>query len=325
MLRGLWPEAEQEARHACEELERFRIMDAVGFAHYEVGEVRLRMGDLAAAAEAFDRAYEYGHDAQPGLALLQLAHGDVDEAARVDRSRSLAAMAAPTVPLRSSGGPDSCPLRWRSRWRGGTRRPPSSAVEELEAIATEVGRPAFEAAALTARGELLLQQDEPAEAVPVLGRAWRLWPEVDLPYESARARELYGKALVASGRPGRGSSGPAGGPRLSFERLGASLDLQRVEELLGDDEGRAGSRRPPLVRTFMFTDIVTSSDLVGLIGDEAWEKLLRWHDRELRASFAQQRRGGGQAHGRRVLRGLRACGRRGGMRGRHPASTGPAS
>jgi class 3 adenylate cyclase len=37
----------------------------------------------------------------------------------------------------------------------------------------------------------------------------------------------------------------------------------------------------------MFTDIVTSSDLVGLIGDEAWEKLLRWHDRELRASFAR--------------------------------------
>jgi hypothetical protein len=52
MLRGLWPEAEQEARHACEELELFHIMDAVGFAHYQVGEVRLRMGDLVAAAEA---------------------------------------------------------------------------------------------------------------------------------------------------------------------------------------------------------------------------------------------------------------------------------
>jgi len=57
MLRGLWPEAEQEARHACDELELFRIMDGIGFAHYEVGEVRLRMGDLAGAAEAFDRAY----------------------------------------------------------------------------------------------------------------------------------------------------------------------------------------------------------------------------------------------------------------------------
>ena len=39
----------------------------------------------------------------------------------------------------------------------------------------------------------------------------------------------------------------------------------------------------------MFTDIVTSTDLIGLIGDEAWEELLRWHDRELRSSFAQHR------------------------------------
>jgi class 3 adenylate cyclase len=36
----------------------------------------------------------------------------------------------------------------------------------------------------------------------------------------------------------------------------------------------------------MFTDIVTSTDLVGLIGDDAWSELLRWHDRELRAAFS---------------------------------------
>ena len=39
----------------------------------------------------------------------------------------------------------------------------------------------------------------------------------------------------------------------------------------------------------MFTDIVTSTDLVGLIGDDAWSELLRWHDRELRAAFSQHR------------------------------------
>lgn len=39
----------------------------------------------------------------------------------------------------------------------------------------------------------------------------------------------------------------------------------------------------------MFTDIVTSTDLVGLIGDDAWGELLRWHDRELRSAFAQHR------------------------------------
>lgn len=41
------------------------------------------------------------------------------------------------------------------------------------------------------------------------------------------------------------------------------------------------------VRTFVFTDIVDSTRLVELLGDEAWEDLLRWHDRTLRAAFTQ--------------------------------------
>jgi class 3 adenylate cyclase len=32
----------------------------------------------------------------------------------------------------------------------------------------------------------------------------------------------------------------------------------------------------------MFTDIVTSTDLVAAMGDDAWLELLRWHARELR-------------------------------------------
>ena len=39
----------------------------------------------------------------------------------------------------------------------------------------------------------------------------------------------------------------------------------------------------------MFTDIVTSTDLVEVLGDEAWTELLGWHDRELRRSFADHR------------------------------------
>jgi class 3 adenylate cyclase len=37
----------------------------------------------------------------------------------------------------------------------------------------------------------------------------------------------------------------------------------------------------------MFTDIVDSTKLVDLLGDEAWENLLAWHDRTLRACFDQ--------------------------------------
>jgi class 3 adenylate cyclase len=39
-------------------------------------------------------------------------------------------------------------------------------------------------------------------------------------------------------------------------------------------------------RTFMFTDIVRSTQLIETIGDEAWADLVRWHDQTLRALFA---------------------------------------
>jgi class 3 adenylate cyclase len=72
--------------------------------------------------------------------------------------------------------------------------------------------------------------------------------------------------------------------RDTFERLGAEPDRALVEEIVRGLE--RSPQRERVTRTFMFTDIVTSTDLVGLIGDEAWESLLAWHDRELRAVFA---------------------------------------
>ena len=79
-LHGSWLEAEDEARRACEVLERYRLNDYLGGAHYEIGEIKRRMGDLEAAEKAFERAYEYGHDAQPGRSLLMMDRGDPEAA-----------------------------------------------------------------------------------------------------------------------------------------------------------------------------------------------------------------------------------------------------
>ena len=43
--------------------------------------------------------------------------------------------------------------------------------------------------------------------------------------------------------------------------------------------------------TFMFTDIVGSTNLAEALGDQAWERLLRWHDDALRTHIAS---GGGE-------------------------------
>lgn len=288
MLRGEWTEAEQDARRACTDLERFGLLDAVGFAQYQVGEIRLRMGDLDAAAEAFDRAYEFGHDAMPGLALLELARGDVD-GARHSIERALAqasgigalsdrALRARLLPTQVEIALTSHDLETAGR-----------AVAELEAIATDYARPLFQAGAMTARGELLLGEDRPTEASPILGQSWRLWRTVDLPYESAKARLHYAEALAAEGDEATARRDLLAA-RSVFDRLGAMLDLARVDTLLGLRGGQAALPGPPEARvpkTFMFTDIVTSTDLVGVIGDDAWSELLAWHDRELRAAVAQ--------------------------------------
>jgi tetratricopeptide (TPR) repeat protein len=73
-LRGAWVEADEELQRACKELADFNPRVA-GEAFYEIGEIRLRMGDLAGAEEAFGRAIELARDPQPGIALLRLAQG----------------------------------------------------------------------------------------------------------------------------------------------------------------------------------------------------------------------------------------------------------
>ena len=61
-LRGDWPQAEKTALSACEELHDFdRIITAGGY--YEIGEIRRRRGEFAAAHEAFRTADELGRAA----------------------------------------------------------------------------------------------------------------------------------------------------------------------------------------------------------------------------------------------------------------------
>jgi class 3 adenylate cyclase len=289
-LRGAWSEAEQEARLACEELKKYRLMAELGYAHSEVGEVRLHMGDLKGADEAFTLAYQYGWDPQPGLAYLHLAKGDPDEAA-ASIARSLAA----TDEVAGTGAriPDPfgrarlLPAAIDIALHRGDLATARAATAELEELVARYPAVAREAAALTARGALLLHEGDAEKASVVLDKAWRLWQEISLIYESARARLLLGRARLASGEQSGGHR-ELMAARSEFSRLGATPDLAMVNDLLGD-AAPAGEVSQREEKTFMFTDIVTSTDLIGLIGDGAWEELLGWHDRTLRSAFADHR------------------------------------
>ena len=119
-LRGDLLGAEKQAVAACEELHDFeRSITAGGY--YEIGEIRRRLGDFAAADEAYRTANELGRDPQPGLALLRLAEGKIDTAV-AGINRALAETRGSTVAPAASPRADrdrDCGSRLEDGPRGG--------------------------------------------------------------------------------------------------------------------------------------------------------------------------------------------------------------
>jgi class 3 adenylate cyclase len=271
-LTGAWADAASEAERASEELQRFHPA-AAGGAFHELGEVRLRMGDLEGADEAFGQARALGTEPQPGKALLLVARGRTDAAAasikgsleeitwhKLARARLLPAQAQIAKSL-------------------GDLPTAEAAAAELEVIAEEFGTAAIRAAAAYAAGIVALLGDDPSEAATRSRDARRLWREIDAPYEAAICTVLLAEARSAAGET-EAASLELEAARAAFERLGAIPDIARTDALLaGPSTPPTGSRE---VRTFMFTDIVGSTALVEAIGDDAWHDLLHWHDEALR-------------------------------------------
>lgn len=66
-----------------------------------------------------------------------------------------------------------------------------------------------------------------------------------------------------------------------------AIEIEEVQELLPWQLRAATAATPRrVIKTFVFTDIVSSTQLVEAIGDDAWEVLSRWHDDMLRSLVA---------------------------------------
>ncbi len=282
-LRGSWSEAEEAARNACIELERFRLMDGIGFAYYEIGEVRRRMGDLDAAEEAFQVAYEYGHGSQPGYSLLLLDRGDVDAAVK-SIGGALDRRSGGEASTGSLSRARLLPAQVEISMAAGDLETARKALEELKDVAENYDNSLWSAYALACEGSVELAEGHVEKALAVLNKSWLLWRDSDMPYESAKARVLLGMARQAAGDEG-GAQREFLAARSSFQKLGAHLDLEHLARLTGEEIGRSRADGHRVTKTFMFTDIVTSTDLIGIIGDSAWQDLLKWHDRTLQKAF----------------------------------------
>jgi class 3 adenylate cyclase len=273
-FRGALVDAEKDALSAVDELMGSAPRWA-GFAYHELGEVRRRRGDLVGAAEAFRKSAAQGFDPQPGAALLRLDEGDVAGAQRAIRR----AITDDSV-LAQEGRALVLPVQITIEIAAGDLDAARGALESLEQRVNASGSGAFAAAAATGRGEVALAEQRPGDAVVELRRAWQAWQDVDAPYEGARTRVLLSRAYRAEGDEAAAVV-ELESAQAAFAGMGATRDADKISAMLA----RPADARA--VRTVMFTDIVDSTKLVELLGDEPWDSLLAWHDRTLRACFDQ--------------------------------------
>jgi DNA-binding CsgD family transcriptional regulator len=224
LLLGQWADALNEARHACERLAAPPVRPAAGAAFYLLAELSRLRGEVADAEKSYRRASEAGRTPQPGLALLWLAQGRRDAAkAAIDRLVNEAGDRRLRARLLAA----DVEILLAAKEVAAARR----AADELASIAATLSTPYFTAVSDRASGAVQLAEGDARAALGSLRRSFAIWQENDIRYEAARVSELIGVSCRELGDTESGRM-ELDAARRVFEQLGATPDLERVEELL---------------------------------------------------------------------------------------------
>jgi len=220
-LHGAWEEAIDESLRACERLSSDTDPEALGDARYQQGEIHRLRGELTEAEDAYRSASQVGREPQPGLALLRLQQGRMEEAIGTIR-RVL----------------DTTPATWRRAGllpacveillAGGDLEGAREACVELAHLAETFDTKILRAMASHARGAVLLAESDAGGAVTPLRDAFHVWQEVGAPYLAARIRVLVGRACRALGDED-GAALELSAARDVFEQLGAAPDIAKLQ------------------------------------------------------------------------------------------------
>jgi class 3 adenylate cyclase len=273
-VRGSWGPAELELEKATAELGAYNAAPAQADGFYAIGDIRRLKGDFEGAEAALREAHARGRTPQPALALIRLAEGKVKAAvAAID-----AALAEGTWDRLARTR--LLPAQVEILVAAGDVMRARAAVDELDGIVADYPSAAFEAGRRAALGRVLLAEGDAAGAARELRTAIIGWRDVGAPFEIARARVVLSRSLRSAVNDDEADFELRAATD-EFRRLGARVDLEAAERELRDIEDR---RSGPLTarKTFMFTDIVGSTKIAEALGDQAWERLLRWHDDTLR-------------------------------------------
>lgn len=194
--------AEDAALRACDDLRPWMRRE-FGWPLAELGNIRLRKGDLDGAEEAFLAAHEHVWCPHPGLALVRLAQGRVAEASRLIDEAIAHPFRAPSKERPPFGDLSLAPLLEAqveiavAAGDGDTAR---RASESLRTIASSYRSPWLVASASLAEARTALLAGDLDHAVAASSTAISGWADIGAPYETAVARTVLAEAHARSGR-----------------------------------------------------------------------------------------------------------------------------
>jgi DNA-binding CsgD family transcriptional regulator/tetratricopeptide (TPR) repeat protein len=234
---GEWSAALEDVCRACDRAARGHRKPP-GAALYQRGEIHRLRGEHPEAEEAYREASELGYEPQPGLALLRVAQGQVDAACAAMR-RMLHTTTRPSKRARLLPSCIEVMLaadaidEARDAWR------------ELRELSDALDADALRAAAAEAEGTIDLAEARPDAALGPLRRAFEWWTQLDMPYDTARARALIGVACLAL-HDEETTRLELAAARTVFERLSARGDLARIDRACPEacPEGQRRSVNP---------------------------------------------------------------------------------
>ena len=217
-------ELEQRLVNALSVIEDFHVGTA-GEGHYELGDIRRRMGDIDGARQAFAKAREIGFEPLPGEALMKCQLGD-EAAAWNDLRMRMDAEEDEISRIRFLPAAIEIALA-RNRVDEADQY-----CRELEEGAERFDSPGFRAWALHARGTVLVKQGAPAEALPILQDALRRYRTTQRRYEMAQVYEWMSRAHEAAG-DSAGAADDRANAESIYQQLGAQPTQANNTELPG--------------------------------------------------------------------------------------------
>ena len=190
-MAGDWPTATTTVQAAC-----LRLADpphpALGLAHYQEAELHRLVGELDRADAAYRLASRFGHHPMPGLALLEVARGDMGAAVASirgaltetrDALQRVPLLAAAVEILRAAGDVPGARV----------------AVDELASMASASSAPLLVAIAASALGAVLVAEGDAVGSLIELRAAAGTFRSLQMPYEEARTAVSIGLACAAMG------------------------------------------------------------------------------------------------------------------------------